>query len=311
MSVLSQLEAAAPSWMVGAYRATMAPLMATVAVTLDAMKELVDQARMGWLPGQLDVPGGNGFDNYDALPLILRDRALRAGLLETPYSQADRARRWLEEWARSATPMELLNQLAAVLGPDPPELLIVNGSGVWWLRETDGTITQFTTGGTGLVYDPVSGDVGAVSTHAHTWDWDSSSLPAPPGKGDATRFWLIIRCPSNGVYLASVLGTCGDGHVCGADLNGPDEITLGTCAPQKHVELRRAVIREWRAAGFRCSHMIEAFDPASFQPNGSSGLYPDGTWGWPAKLVGSVMTPTRDLTARYGRAEPGGVAGSD
>jgi hypothetical protein len=77
------------------------------------------------------------------------------------------------------------------------------------------------------------------------------------------------------------------------------------------VELVRGVVMARRCAGYRVSHIIEAFDPTSFNPDGSSALYPDGRWGWPAavNLLG-VMVPARDLTARYWRGEPGGVAGT-
>lgn len=312
--ILGDLDALLPAWMVGTYRKTMAPLIGSVAATLDALSEAVIQARLGWLPGQTESQNAsNAFDSFDALPLIARDRGFRQGFLESPFAFADRLRRWLEEWARSATPKELLDQVAAILSPDPPELIMVDSAGTWWHRQSNGIIFRFTAAGDGFAYQIDNLGIGSITAEsfaAQAWDWDSASDPFPFGKGDDGRFWLIIRAPANGPYLAAISGVIGDGRYIGAGGIGPAAATIGTVAPYNFVELVRAIVLEWRAAGLKCSHIIAAFDPTSFKYDGSSALYPDGTWGWPCKDVMGVMTPARDLTARYWRAEPGGVAGT-
>lgn len=311
--ILSRLQNLIPRWMQNAASIQFSQVMATLASLGDGMVAGVLDARYAWLPGQLDVPGGSGFDSFDAIPLILRDRYLREGFLESPFSKADRARRWQDEWARSATPAELLDQLAAILSPDPPLMRLVNGGGVWWERQTDGSFFQQVATGAGFFYqidNSGNASITAEPTVTPAWDWDSAANPHPFGWGDPNRFWVIIYAPCNGPLLASDSGTIGDGRTIGVGLGGPNATTVGTVAPWKEAELIRGVIHEWRAAGLRCSHIIIAFDPDSFKVDGSSLSYPDGTWGWPCKLVANVMSPARDLSARYWCAEPGSIAGS-
>lgn len=315
MTIVQDLEGLLPQWMVGAYRETVAPYMTTVAVTLDALKGLIDQGRLGWLPGQQDIPGDDAFDNFDALPLILRDRYLRAGFFESPYSQADRARRWLEEWARGATPRELLEQLAAILSPNPPTMRIVNGSGVWWTRDPSGNIAQYTAAGAGFFYEidnAGNASVTAENIPAHAWDWDSGAEPPPFGFEDPTRFWVIIYAPCNLPLLAAISGLIGDGRTIGVGKGGPDATTVGTVAPSKEVELIRNLVFEWRAAGLRCSHFLITFGARSdyYNPDGSSPDYPHGDYGWPCHILSNVMSPARNTYTRFWRAEPGGVAGT-
>ena len=70
------------------------------------------------------------------------------------------------------------------------------------------------------------------------------------------------------------------------------------------MELVRALVLDWTAAGILCPHIIVAFDPASFDPE-TPGPYPaagmpDGSWGDAWKDDGSgVYVPSRLATARY------------
>lgn len=288
-----------PAWMAQTARKQWTGLMSGPAAVIDVLGELIFEGRLAALPGQLDIAGGNGFDNFDALPLIGRDRSIRPGLAESPFEYAARLRAWLEEWARAATPLELLLQLQGILSPNPPILRIVNGAGVWWQLDPDGTIHQFTHTGAGFFYSPTNGVAGNDSTVAHAWDWDSLADPHPFGWGDASRFWVIIYAPCNLPYLAAISGTVGDGRFVGAGSPGPEATTVGTVAPSKEVSLIRVTIEEWRAAGAACSHVIIAFDPSSFAPDGSSAVYPAGDFGWPCHLVGGVMASARLDSARY------------
>lgn len=301
-----------PRWMLDAANIQYSRLMRTLASLGDTMTEAILEARFAAFPGQLDVPGGNGFDNFDALPYIGRNVSIRQGLLESDFAYASRLRAQADEWARSATPFELLNQLAAILSPSPPVLRLVNGSGTWWDRDQQGALIQYTAKGTGVSYRPSDGSTTAVATLAEPWDWDSGANPLPFGFGDDQRFWVIIYAPCNGIYLSGISGLIGDGRTIGMGKGGPDAATIGTVAPSKEVELIRIIVQEWRAAGLRCSHIIIAFDtPINvFNPDGTSPDYPDGTWGWPDKVVGGNMVPARPSYARYWRAEPGGVAGT-
>jgi hypothetical protein len=305
-----------PGWINDPTRLHWRAYFDTVAAVIDALISIVEDTCLASMPGQVDGVAGlenlNGFWQVDALKYIGEDRMVLRGLAESPADYALALRRYRDDWKRGASVFGMLQQLARVLtttGNAAPLLRAVNGNGDWHTLHPDGTMRLQRVAGDGFFLSP-DGTSGPDTTVAHAWDWDSASLPAPFGKGDATRFWVIIYCPTNLPYLASISGQIGDGRKVGAKRGTPDAATIGTCAPEQHVELVRAVVQQRRAAGYRCSHLIEAFDPTSFNPDGSSALYPDGTWGWPCKSVAGVMTPTRDLSARYGRAEPGRIAGS-
>ena len=134
----------------------------------------------------------------------------------------------------------------------------------------------------------------------------------PFGFGDSTRFWVIIYAPCNLPLLAAISGVIGDGRKIGVGKGGPNATTIGTVAPYREAEIIRDTIQTWRAAGARCSHVIVDFgDPVDhWNPDGTSPDYPAGDYGWPCLVVGGVMSPGRTTYARFGRAEPGGVAGT-
>lgn len=311
--LLSSLQDILPSWMTKAPRAHFGSLMAGVAGMLDAMGAAVQEGRLSAMPGQLDVPGGNGFDDITALPLTGRDRNIRGGISETIFSWADAQRRYKDLWAVSGTPYMLLEQVARVLGPTAPELVLVNGGGTWWVRSPGRVIfSQYTAGGTGFSYDTTDGTVSVLSTPAHAWEWDSLANPQPFGFGDVGRWWLIIRAPCDLPWLAAISGLIGDGRVIGTGGGGPSATTIGTTDLSQHVEMLRDIVLTWRSAGLRCSHIIIAFpsSPTSFMWDGTSADYPDGDYGWPCHVVGGVMVATRDQTARYWRAEAFGAAGT-
>jgi len=310
--LLADIAGLLPQWMLTTARRGFAGLMAGQAALVDALTEAIQEGRLAVLPGQLDVPGGNGFDNFDALPLIGRDRGIRQGLLESPFDYAARLRAWMDEWAASATPFEVLDQLAAILSPNPPVLRLVNGSGTWWTRSTSGDFILQTANGDGFLYN-TNGSLSTASTNAHAWVWDTLADPKPYGFGDDQRFWIIIYAPCNAPLLSGISGTIGDGRLIGMGKGGPDATTIGTVAPSIETELIRNIVQEWRSAGLRCSHIIITFGAAIdyFNPDGSSPDYPDGTWGWPCKVIANIMSPARVTYARFWRAEPGGVAGSN
>jgi hypothetical protein len=315
--ILEALEQILPAWMLREPRQRVGAVMAGFAATLDALTEAVFEARLAGLPGQLDLPGGNGFDNFDALPLIGRDRRILRGLAEDGFAYAARLREWLEVHARSATPAELLDQLAGILSPNPPLLRITNGSGDWWSRGTDGQTQQLTQRADGFLWNPTTGVVTPQAVAPHEWDWDSGDTnPAPPDRDDPLRFWVVIYAPCNLPYLADDDDTFNDEGVVddfAADPStsgagaSPDAGTCGTVAPWKWVELVRTLIAEWRAAGLPCAYVIVTFDPASFNPSTDSTptSIPDGTWGFD-HVPGSGDT-TRFPNAEYIPGPPGGI----
>lgn len=323
--ILSRLQSLVPRWMLDTPRVAFSQLMATFASLGDGMVEGVLDARFAWLPGQLDVPGGNGFDNFDALSRIGRDRAIRQGYFESPFEYAARLRVWLSEWARSATPFELLNQLAAILSPNPPRLVIITSGSSWYVRHPDGTFQTYvqTVNGVtaGFTYDPATGDLGGSFSPPHVWVWDASSLPPPLDQNDSSRWWLVIDCPCNLPFLASDDHTFDDPGVVSDGWNdlthggyelSPDAGTVGLSAPWKLIELARVTVYEWRAAGLKCAYLIANFDPTAFQPlaDSSPSSVPDGTWGWHTRYdVGSnTQVVARFQGAEYIPGTPGGGA---
>ncbi len=300
--LLADLKKTLPSWMLTAPREHWSQLMAAPAAVIDALGEAVHQARLAALPGQIDVsgfPGLGGYLSTDALVLTGRDRRVRRGFLESDSHYAGRQREWLEAWARSATPKEMLDQLAAILGPLPPNLRLIESNGTWWTRYRslpmvsirDGTIDQWTQAGTGFRYDPTTGDVSVITDVPHLFDWDSISVPAPPLQNDPAKFFLVIYAPCNGANLSDTdhtgadPGTGGDyaltPGVSGAGL-GPDAGTGGSNAPRKLVDLVRALVQEWRSAGLLCQYVIVSFDHDAFDPidDSTPTSIPDGKWGW-------------------------------
>lgn len=310
--LLADLESLVPSWMLDAPRAQWSQLMASIAAWFDAAGEAVRQARFAAMPGMLDIPGGNDFDDVSALPLTGRDRNIRGGLNESPFDWAARQRGYLQSWSRAATPVMLLQQLAGVLSPNPPVLRLVNAHGVWWTRQPNGSVSQFKPDGSGFNLDD-GNNVGVSAANARAWDWDSLADVPPFGFDDPSRFWVIVYAPADLPYLAGISGLIGDGRIIGQGVGGPDATTIGTTAPSKETELIRDIISTWRGQGLPCSHVIIVFGAATdyFNPDGTSPDYPDGAYGWPCKIISGVMSPTRPTYARYWRAEPYGIAGSN
>jgi hypothetical protein len=299
-----------PQWMA---------LMSGFAALIDCFIEGVFEAEMAAMPGQQQtpgVPGLGGFDSVDALVgPVCRQRGIVVGLLESIDSIAMRCRRWRDDWTRAGTVPGLLEQLAAVLSPDPPILRVVTRSGVWWTRNTDGSFTLQTAAGLGFTYSPATGAYTGNTDVAHVFDWDSITVPAPPDQNDGTEFYVIGYMPANVPYLASDDGVCPDPGEAGDYWNDPSDVapdgdpnagTVGTTSPIQHVELVRRVIYQRRAAGFRCAYIVWSEDPDAFNPTGDSTptSIPDGTWGYDHSL--STGLPTRFPNARYWPGVPGG-----
>lgn len=319
-SIVEQLEQRLPGWMQQDPFAHWAALMLTIAAAFDGVIEGVLDGVFSSMPGQVNTPDAvwaETFGGVDALPYIGRDRGIIGGLTEHPADYAERLRKWLDVgiaggaaygWASAGTAYGMLGQLASVLGPNPPRLRCVTAGGVWYTRESDGTFKIQTTTGRGLRLN-ADGTTAPETGIAHPWDWDSHCVPPLWDQNDPGRIWLIIYAPCNAPYLAGTEGKWGDGTTHYGDVDG----VIGTTATPAHRELVRDLADAWRAAGLKLSHIIVAYDPASFDPL-TPGPYPaagmpDGYWGHHGKLatVAGVLTRVRArlATARYTR----GLAG--
>lgn len=308
----SYIERVLPGWMRRRAMAHWSLLALTTAALFDALVEAVDDGTRADMPGQEDDgPGMFAFQSTDAQPYIARDRRMFLPLspitAATVAANAAHLRDWYSVHRRSATGPGMLNEVAAILSPNPPRLRLVNPNGTWWTREPDGTLTLQNHQADGFSISP-AGVVTTDFTFSPPWDWDSVSIPAPPDQNDAGRCWLIIYAPCNLPFLKGTEGKWGDGKSKFGDVDG----VMGTLATSPHVELRRAVANEFRSAGVKLSHIIIAYDAASFDPAfaaGHAGM-PDGHWGNHSKLntiFGGrrVRVLARNQTARYGRGHAG------
>ena len=334
MSILDRLGALVPGWMLDVARQHYTQLMAGPGLMLDAMTEVVIEGRLAAMPGQKIGPGiieAGGFDSFDALPLIARDRLVCQGLTETPFQLAARLRTYEDDWTHAGTAFGLLDELARALGPSPPLMRIVTSGGAWYTREQDGTYLYQTVAGTGFSLD-AQGNATHDTTVAHAWYWDGITLPAPPDKSDFSRAWLILYPPVSVPYLTTTDGTAMDPGRAGDLWNDPTadvEVigqpsivnpwagTCGSNAPLCLVELIRSVIQQRGCAGFRMAWIVVAFDATQFAPDGSSTLpggvagtaYPDGLWGWHTKYDSGTNSQivARNATAEYWPGTPGGI----
>lgn len=89
------------------------------------------------------------------------------------------------------------------------------------------------------------------------WNWD--------GNDWWSRFWVVItRHPWTGPR------SLGDG----SELDGT--WTLGSSATPEEVDTVRKIVRRWKPAHMKCSHIIVVFDEAGFDSDP-----PDSTWDKP------------------------------
>ena len=213
----------------------------TVALMIDAMVELVEEGTTAAIPGQVDVegiPNLGGFWSVDALPYIGEDRMVVRGLAESDAAYALRLRRYRDDWRLAGTAFGLLDQVAGVLtttGDPAPLLRIFTTTGRWYTRHPDGTFRYQTAAGDGFYISP-DGTAGWDSTVAVVCDWDSLASPHPPGWNDPTRFFLVIYCPTNIPYLATIAVVLGYWRLVVEGRGTPDAAPIGTCAPIPPVE---------------------------------------------------------------------------
>lgn len=304
------------------------------ALAIDMILDGVYQGRRAGLPCAVDLAGVSGYGGYESVKALTKylgpDAGVYQGLVELPPDLAKRVRHAQDAsplgggWPSAGGIVGVLEQIAGVLGPTPPLLRIVNRSGDWWTRATDGHYELVRTSGKGLTY-ALDGTATANPTVARAWDWDSTTSPPTPTQGDAGDWWLVVYEPLNDPYGTSGPYTFNSGYqlahpwdsrlgdpfygATGAPEN-PDAATWGTNAPSKLVSLIFAVIKQRQTVGYNCDHVIVATDATQFAPDGSSVLpagalgsaYPDGSWGWDsATSLAGAVTITRNSTAIYWR----------
>lgn len=203
----------------------------------------------------------------DALPSHGRDRLLVRGPDEPRSSYVARLLGWLEAWRSAGAGASMLDQIAAYLTPHAVRMRIITNNGLWYTRETDGTLT--------------------IEQHTGAFDWDGSTAAW-------ARFWLVIYPPST---LWQPGPTWGDSTLWGGAWGSPG-YTWGSTATPNQVQTIRALVKQWKPGFAKCMNIIIAFDPASFSP--TSGDLPAGQYGpWADDDGTGTWVPTRLASARY------------
>jgi hypothetical protein len=309
VALISIIDKVLPSWAHDTRFVHWLKLGGVLAAMIDAVADVALDAATASMPGQIEELGMDGYASFPtigALPETGRDRRIEGGLTESPAAWAGRQRRHLEYHRRCAMAYALLEQVAGILGPNPPRLRLVTAGSVWYTREPGGDFIMQTPHGRGLRIDGTTGAVTAETGTAMLWLWDYLSNPAPPDQNDPGRVWLIVYAPCQPPYLAGTERQWGDGWTKFGDGGGTMDVkTIGTTTNQAWVEQLRGLAREWLPGGIKLSHTIVAFDPDSFDPLDPTGL-PDGHWANHGKIVAGVRVRARLGTARYIR----GVAGT-
>jgi hypothetical protein len=244
---------------------------ALIGWSLDVVKDAyAERTRQGLLVRfpQQDASGTPG--PHDAQSAMGRDRRVVRGINESAAAYSVRMLAWIDDRKRAGNAFALLQKLSEYLGAGCV-LKTVDAQGNWYVRAADGTETYY--------------------LRKANWEWDSHPLVG--GIRRWSRFWVIIHPPAS---LWTEGATYGSGYVWGDTTQ-----TYGSTATPAQVQTVRFIISDWMPAGTRCANVIEAFDPASFDPTGAvddAGM-PNFLWEHWSKNVGGVQVPARLSTARY------------
>jgi hypothetical protein len=319
MALTDFVDRVVPSWAKGSSRQHWWGVFRTAAVLIDGLIEGVFQGRKAGMANAVDLPGVaayGGFEDVKSLDYLGEDVGVLHGLTEAPPDYAYRIRHAMDAtqgWGAAGLVQGLLEQLAGVLGPNPPVMRIFQLSGGdWWTRLQDGTYILQRADGTGRRYN-TDGTTTPDATMAVVVDWDSASLPAPPDQGFAGRWGLILYAPIDTPY-----GTALDTPFTAPGLFGdawndptqppspsPWQGCIGTNTPIVLVNLIKSVVAQRATAGLNCAWIVFATDGTSFNPDGSStgtNAYPtNGLWAWHTYYDAGTNTqkPARLATAEY------------
>lgn len=205
--------------------------------------------------------------NPDALALIGNDRQIIRGYAETDDSFRARCVRWIDDRRLIGGAVALAGQLRGYCG-DLVQVRVVNNAGAWHSIGVDGSYS----------YQAPNGN----------WNWDGNSAKW-------WRYWVIL-------YINPIWQTAPTYGTGAGKLHYGTESAWGVSASPAQCNDLTRIIRAWYAAHARCSGVILAFDPASFDP--TAATVTDGDWGTWHKISGGVAVPSRLATARYYEVDP-------
>lgn len=203
----------------------------------------------------------------DALPYLAKDRGITLGFDEPREASVARLKTAITDSKVAGGYRALLQQLRGYFAGHAVRVAIVTNRATWH------------------VWDEA--DVYTVSKLAGNWDWDTDV--------NAWARWWVIIWPLDTDLIDD------EGEFSESDGDFGDGGTVGTTCSPSMVSTIREIVREWHPEGTRCSEIIIALDPDSFDYSGPPGApLPDGTWGFWEKDDGSgMLVPARLETARY------------
>lgn len=205
--------------------------------------------------------------DVSALPYLSNDRQIRLYPSESTASQRYRLTQWKALHRQRASHIGEMKHEQPYFLPDVPMMRVVHQSGTrfggnqtatWHTLDSDGIYTK-------------------QQRTPSNWNWDDT-----PSKW--SRFWVIIYAPSAFMQLRRY----GEGHRYG------DGTRYASAATRQMCRDLVDMILEWKAAHSRCSGIILATDPDSFDPTAtsqSSGFgwttLPTGNWAQPIDATGT------------------------
>lgn len=258
------------------------------------------------------------YTSDDALPLLLADRGLPAGIEEPPEIARRRLILWLDVLQLSGLSLGLLLMVQALLAypGQPPAystVRLVTQASLWYTLE-EGAVGRLL-GLDGYAPLPLapyeSGPFWPIGAEASkierirfsglytrlfdgsNWDWDSLSVVAGTGYPAATWMVLFSIAPNSWCEPDTEWGTdgvWGDGGAWGVDVSP----AIGRLIQATTARLKSA--RSW------VRYIIVSFDGALFDPGepAGGGINPDGLFGRWSKIVARQWVPSRFADARYG-----------
>lgn len=203
------------------------------------------------------------FAGPEARKALSRDRDIPIYEGEPVPSQRERLRTWRSAHRLDGTPGGIMKQLRPYFVPQTPLMRIVAANAeraMWATYEVDGSMSY-------------------VRRDPSNWDWDSEIHTDPQ---TIHRWWLIIY-PEPPIVPQPL------------DVQVSETSTIGSTLLIQQALDTVSIGQRFQRLGAYFQGLILAFDPASFDPNGSGAGYPDGTW-WRTYKNGQY---NRLETARY------------
>ncbi len=220
-----------------------------------------------------------GVGTPTALPLVAQSRGILRGEAESTAKYSARAVRWLDTWEGAGSSEVLAEEIQSYLG-NTPMVRIVDRSGNWVTRASDGTVTKVQAG-----------------SAAWAWDWDSKSNPVRASTPWWSDLWIIVY-PCE---WAVTPGTTGGGGLAAIWGNRSIDVGIGHAVNRAANDAIRSLAQIWKGAHTWVEAIVWSYDPTLFDHAVINAGNPNGTWGeWGyAASAASGLQVARNPSCRY------------